>query len=327
MHIATILPHTLLYGGVKRFLELGNIFISLGHKFTIYTPAGQAPNWYDFNGDVKDFTRLQEDKIDALFFTEPEFLEITLKSSATLKVFYFINPKESLKVFKKHPAIKVFANSKNLMEIALKKYGVQAFPAFGGINLKSHFPKPYSRKEPSSPFVVMAYGRLARGVKGTKYVVEACKKLIRRGYDIKLLLFDTPVTEKMFVKNSKFKTSVPLEFIQNHPVERNYELYHKAHVFVAAESKAGWSNTAAEALACGTPVIGTTAGTTNFLIHNQTGFVVSRNSRKIAYAIEQLINDEELRRELAENGRKKIEEFDWKKLAQQLLNYIQETLD
>ena len=36
MHLGVILPHTKLYGGVKRFLELGNIFIELGHTFTVY---------------------------------------------------------------------------------------------------------------------------------------------------------------------------------------------------------------------------------------------------------------------------------------------------
>jgi hypothetical protein len=31
MHIGVILPHTLLYGGVKRYLLLGNWFVTAGH--------------------------------------------------------------------------------------------------------------------------------------------------------------------------------------------------------------------------------------------------------------------------------------------------------
>ncbi len=322
LRIGTILPHTKLYGGVKRFLELGNIFFEKGHRPIIFTPDGLKPTWFNYKGDVVNFEHLPLQKLDAIFFTEPEFLPQALSSPAFRKIFYFINPKESLRSFKKHCEIEIFANSFGLVNIAKKRFGYDAFPAFGGINLKNHNPKPNNDRDTDSPFVVMAYGRLARGVKGTKYVVRACKRLVRRGYKVELLLFDTPVTEKMLKRNSEFKTSIPYTFIQNHPVDKNQDLYHKADVFVAAEGKAGWSNTAAEAMACGIPVIGTTAGTGNFLFHNETGLVVSQNSRQIANAIEQLINNESLREQLAHNGRKKIEEFDWEILADTIIQNL-----
>lgn len=319
MVIGTILPHTKLYGGVKRFLELGNLFEKKGHSAIIYTPLGIPPSWFDYRGKVKTFESLLNDSIDALFFTEPEYLRLALMANAKRKIFYFINPKENLNLFPQHPAIEIFANSTNLVQLAEKKYGIKAFPAFGGINLESHNPKPYTVHNPHEPFIVMAYGRMARKVKGTQYVIKACQMLVRKGYKIELLLFDTPVTDKMQKKNSQLKLNIPFKFIQNHPVEKNQELYHRAHVFVAAEGKAGWSNTAAEAMACGIPVVGTKAGTTNFLFNNETGIVVPQHSKRIAKAIEKLINDEAFRKKIAENGRKKIEEFDWVKLANKIL--------
>lgn len=36
--MAAILPHTKLFGGVKRFLELGSVFESHGHRFLVFTP-------------------------------------------------------------------------------------------------------------------------------------------------------------------------------------------------------------------------------------------------------------------------------------------------
>ncbi len=322
MHIAAILPHTFLYGGVKRFLELGNIFISLGHKFTIYTPTGEAPVWYDFNGDVKDFKKLQEDKIDALFFTETEFVDIALAANAKKRIFYYVYPKENLKIIKKHPSIDVFANSTNLFEIALKRYNIHAIPAFGGVNLKYHFPKSSDNGFDSNPFTVMAYGRMARSRKGTKYVVKACEKLFKDGHNIELLLFDTPVNSMMEEKNSKFKTFVPHSFIQNHPVEKNSELFHKANVFVSAEKNAGWANTAAEAMACAIPVIGTESGTKDFLFHEKTGLVVDRNSRSIAKSILTLKNNPEYSSSLAQNGRRIIKVFSWENLAQRILQHL-----
>ncbi|MFA5649011.1 MAG: glycosyltransferase family 4 protein [Bacteroidales bacterium] len=324
MRIGTILPHTKLYGGVRRFLELGNLFDKEGHSPIIYTPKGLPPTWFEYKGEVKILESVLADNLDALFFTEPEYLQLALNANATRKIFYFINPKENLNLFRKHPEIEIFANSLNLMQLAEKKYRVKAFPAYGGINLKSHNPKPNCERNPLEPFVVMAYGRIARKVKGTKYVINACQRLIRKGYNIELLLFDTPVDDKMLKKNTQLKLNIPFKFIQNHPVEKNQELYHSACVFVAAESKAGWSNTAAEAMACGIPVVGTTAGTNNFLLNNQTGVIVTQDSRRIANAIELLINDESFRQKIAQNGRKKIEEFDWSCLAEKILKHLAE---
>ena len=95
MHLGVILPHTKLYGGVKRFLELGNIFIELGHTFTVYTVEGKSPSWYDFKGETKNFAALQKDDIDALFTTEVKFLEHFLsrqddgKTSESFKIFRY----------------------------------------------------------------------------------------------------------------------------------------------------------------------------------------------------------------------------------------------
>lgn len=324
MNLGTILPHTLLYGGVKRFLELGNLFEKAGHSSIIYTPDGLHPTWFNYRGKVKTLDSLENDTLDALFFTEPEFLDLALKANAKRKIFYYIHPREKLKCFRKYPTIEIFANSLNLLQLAEQKYKITAHPAFGGINLDSFNPKPNVSHNPLEPFVVMAYGRMARKEKGTKYVIKACQRLLQKGYNVELLLFDTPVNDKMQKKNSQLKLSIPYKFIQNHPVEKNQELYHRAHVFVSAENQAGWSNTAAEAMACGIPLVGTTSGTNNFLLNNQTGIIVTRNSRRIANAIELLINDEPFRQQLAQNGRKKIEEFDWSLLAESIIKHIGE---
>lgn len=324
MHIGTILPHTQLYGGVKRFLELGNLFERKGHSSIIYTPDGLPPTWFDYKGQVKTFESLANDTLDAIFFTEPEYLQLVLKANAKHKIFYFIHPRESLKHLKKYPEIEFFANSSNLVHLAEKKYKVKAFPAFGGINLNTYNPKANVVFNPQEPFVVMAYARMARKEKGTKYVINACKRLLRKGYNIELLLFDTPVDDKMLKKNSQLKLNIPFKFIQNHPVERNQELYHSAHVFVAPARDAGWNNTAAEAMACGIPVVGTISGTNNFLLNNQTGIIVTQNSKRIANAIELLITDEPFRQKIAQNGRKKIEEFDWLYLAERIVKHIAE---
>ncbi len=42
LRIGALLPHVKLYGGIKRFFELGNQFVDLGHDFTAFTTEGEG---------------------------------------------------------------------------------------------------------------------------------------------------------------------------------------------------------------------------------------------------------------------------------------------
>ena len=59
----------------------------------------------------------------------------------------------------------------------------------------------------------MAYGRIVERVKGTHYVVSACEKLYAQGYNIKLLLYDTPVDEGAARRIKEFTCKCPFEFV------------------------------------------------------------------------------------------------------------------
>lgn len=322
LRFAALLPHVKLYGGVKRFLELGNQFVSKGHRMTVFTPTGENPDWFSFSGRIKAISLLTEESFDVIFFTELSLLQQALKANAYRKVYYIVNPSVKLDRIKKYSEIEFFANSSNLLERAEKKYGIKAFPALGGLNL-SNFPFKNQRKMSSSePFTVLAYGRIAEGRKGTMYVVRACERLLRKGIKVKLILFDTLVTDKIRIAYEKFKTTVPYEFILNHPVEWNAELYYRADIFIAAEKKTGYANTVVEAMACGTPVIATGSGTKDLLYDNETGIQVTRNSRKIAKAIMKLLDAPELCKSITRNARKNVEKLDWGILADRIIENI-----
>ena len=166
----------------------------------------------------------------------------------------------------------------------------------------------------------MAYGRLAERVKGTKYVVRACEKLYKKGYNVKLLLFDTAVNEKAQRLIDNFTTTVPFDFIQNHPFDKNSELFNRADVFVAAEDEghAGWANTVAEAMSCGLPVVATPAGTKDLIFDEETGLSTRRNSYSIRKRLQRLIADQALRERLGKAARARIENYDWRRLAEQI---------
>ncbi len=322
-HIAVILPHCKLFGGVRRFFELGEIFIREGHTMTIFTPDGVPPDWFSFSGKVEKLVHLNLHVLTLLFTTEPVFLENMIAANSRLKVFYHVGPGADLKEVLKHPDIFIFSNSSNMYLHDKKKYGISTFQAIGGVHIPEE-PKTIIAEQ--DPFIIMCYGRLARKGKGTHIVVKAAEKMYKKGFPVKLLLFDTPLDEKGRTQIQQFKPRVPFEFILDHPVDDNVNLFKRSNVFVAVERKGGWSNTAAEAMAAGVPVIGGKTGTKDFLINNITGLKVIRHWFFLKRALQKMILDVSLQRELADNGREKIKTFSWEELAKKILHFTQAKL-
>jgi glycosyltransferase involved in cell wall biosynthesis len=109
------------------------------------------------------------------------------------------------------------------------------------------------------------------------------------------------------------------------PRDRLRLLYGSADLFVSAEKKAGWANTAIEAMACGVPVVCTRSGTTDFARDGETALVVRRSAWSVARAIRRLMDDEPLRQHLSAAGLARAGHFSWERTADQLLAALGET--
>lgn len=326
MKLGVILPHTKLYGGVKRFLELGNLFIASGHTFCVYSEEGIAPDWFPFKGETKPFAALEREPPDVLFCVEIRYTDLFLRATAKHKIFYHIRLNEKMEKILKYPEIEIFACSSNAYEYDRKKYGITPFKAFGGIGYANYQAKTSYAIPTDRPVCIMAYGRLERS-KGTMQVVRACEILYKKGYNIKLLLFDTPSNEKNNRRLARFKANVPYEYVLNHPFEKNSELFNRADIFVSAERKnAGWSNTVAEAMACALPVVATSYGTKDLMIDGVTALHTYKYPFFIWRKIRKLIEDETLRKQLGENARKHVAQFDWQILARKIEKHLEEQL-
>lgn len=323
MRFGVLLPHTKLYGGVKRFLELGNVFVAKGHDFCVFTPDGQAPLWFPYKGRMATFDDLPKAELDALWTTTPSMMPLVLQSKARHKIFYHVRIKEKLAPLLKNPEVELYACSSNVYEHDLRKYGRKAFLAVGGVTV-DHYQAKQDYHVEGRPFVVMGYGRLAESVKGTRYVVSACERLYKKGYNIKLLLFDTHTSDKMRQKYERFRCNCPYEFVLNHPFERNSELFGRADCFVSAENPkySGWNNTVAEAMACGLPVVATKAGTNDLLVDGVNGIRSARWVFCFTRHIARLYHDESLRRQLGTAAREHIRDFDWELVADRILKHL-----
>ena len=327
MKIGVILPHSKLYGGVKRFLELGNLFIRDNHEFTIFNEHGDKPDWFDFKGEITRIEKINQHQLDALFFTETKYYNIVAKANTKQRIFYFVKSGEKLKEIIKDSSFQIFTNSTNLFNECNRRYGVAPYKALGGIDTQLYRVDSFNIRQPGDPFVIIAFGRLNKKRKGTKFIVKACEKVAKRNKNIKLILFDTPTDEKALEAINNFKSSVDHEYIINNPYYKNPEMFQRGHVYISAEYRTGYSNTSAEAMACGLTVIGTKSGTQDFLLHEETGLVVKRNSHSIAKAIERLMNDDALRIKLAKSGRDKILGLSWDHLYSIILNKLTKDIE
>lgn len=95
--------------------------------------------------------------------------------------------------------------------------------------------------------------------------------------------------------------------------------YRSADLLIQNEDDAGgWSNTAAEAMACGTPIICTPYTTSDFVEQLKTCFVIERRSGAMREAVEYLLDRPKLLEEMAVCGHQRIQNFSWESVADQL---------
>ena len=101
------------------------------------------------------------------------------------------------------------------------------------------------------------------------------------------------------------------EFIGWMPNEELQELYRRASAFVMPSLVEAFGVVFLEAMACGTPVIGTQVGGIPELIrHGENGLLVSPdNPVELAMAILEVLGDQDLSARLSENGRITAQQF------------------
>jgi glycosyltransferase involved in cell wall biosynthesis len=316
LRIGAILPHTYLFGGVRRYVELSAAFTARGHEFTIYTPDGEYPAWTELSGKCMKFSAAGDRDHDVMITGSPEYLERLREFPARLRVFYLqIENVAREREIVRAEDIMLMANSKGLMERMRKKYGVRTIDGRGGINPGLFHPVTRAGAGEEGPFRVMCYGRLSRPRKGTRFVIKAVESMYRGGYDVELILFDSS-TPGSPDPRSGFDPGLPFRFYIDLPQERMASMYASADVFVSAEHRAGWSNTCAEAAACGLPLVCTGSGTTDFAVNGSTSIVVGRrNSSSIGRAMRKLYDDREWAVRMGREGAKGILEFTWEKVC------------
>lgn len=322
MRIGLFLPHVGVFGGVRRFLELGNEWVALGHAVTLYHPEGKPPVWLPFRGVTAKLTAAASAESDIAISGDRDTYAAFRGHHATHHIFYCVLESEpALGLALADKEVTLMANSGPLRRQLERTSHRQVLDGVGGIRPEQFRPGAVSRS--ASPVRILVNGRRSRPRKGTDLVLAALRGLVGRGPEFEVVLFDAldPATNRQDPRDGA-RLPANARFVINPEPAELVSLYQTSHIFVAAEKRAGWCNTALEALACGCALVCTRSGTTDFARDRENALVTWRHPWFLRRAIRELLSDAPLRERLAVAGQSSAARWAWPLLARRILEQI-----
>ena len=157
--------------------------------------------------------------------------------------------------------------------------------------------------------------------KGIRYLLEAMLYLPK---DVHFLVVDGGAPRHVVMGEllKRFNIGDRVRTTGKIPTEQLVKCYQESEIFVSPSLYEGFGFPAAEAMACGLPAIATDGGALPEVIgkSGETGIVVPKgDARSLARAINLLINNPELRANLAEKGRQRVlNMFSWEAAAKNM---------
>jgi glycosyltransferase involved in cell wall biosynthesis len=173
--------------------------------------------------------------------------------------------------------------------------------------------------------------------KGVLYLLQALELLRKDG--IKLTIVDDAARHSSYIEDvgplpsygSKLVRKLNLDgmvhFTGRLTREELAQHYSAAQIAVVPSLYEGFGIPAAEAMACGTPVIATTGGALPEVVGDAGILVPPANADALAAAIRQLLNDRRAQLQMSEAGKKRVkEQFNWEQAARKTLEVYQEVM-
>ena len=172
-------------------------------------------------------------------------------------------------------------------------------------------------------FSLLFVGRLASR-KGLSHAIECIAKL-PIDVDAELLIAGTGRhRERLEELAQSYGVSEQVRFLGYVPDDQLPILYSSADVFLFPSRYEGFGLVFLEAMACGTPVIGTSVGGVPDIIQNgDSGYVVDHNSSEMARRVAELARDSKQLAAMSDRAREIAGDNDWEYVAEQVENIYQ----
>lgn len=178
------------------------------------------------------------------------------------------------------------------------------------------------------PNRVLFVGNTDDTKKGARYLLEAMTLLPQK---VNLTIVDEGAPFKTYAPDLVQKLGIRhrVKFTGKLSSEDLRREYHSAQVTAVPSLYEGFGLPAAESMACGTPVVATSAGALPEVVgEDGTGVLVPpRDARALAMAIRRVLEDGDQRERMAKAGRERVENlFSWRKVAERTVEVYKELL-
>ena len=165
-------------------------------------------------------------------------------------------------------------------------------------------------------------------LKGLKFLLEAVAEL-RKTRDVELTIVGEPLvkgyTEGLIESLCLGDCTRYTGKIDTNSLVKHYS---SATMLVVPSIYEGFGLPAAEAMACGTPVISTTAGALPEVVGDAGILVPPGDTGALVASIKALLDDEAKRKELGAMGKERVKRlFNWDNAARQTADYYREAID
>ncbi len=216
-------------------------------------------------------------------------------------------------------------NSRASVQRAFSLRDGQITTIHDGVDTSVFYPVEMAKRPRSLLFV----GNSDDRNKGARYLLEAAKILQARGVDFHLTFKDRLDADMAPRMIAELGIGDRVTFLGRLPVAELARLYNEHELLVSPSLYEGFGLPAAEAMACGVPVIATAAGAFPEVIDDGvTGLLVPpADAPALANAIEALLADPARRQAMGAAGAKRIEQhFSWRTCAEQTAALYEDVL-
>ena len=196
---------------------------------------------------------------------------------------------------------------------------------YNGVDTQAFRPEPDIAR---NPWQLITTASADQPLKGTQHLIPAFAQLCQRFPKLRLTFVGRPkpggVTERLI---DSLGVRERIRFLHGISAEEMRALYASSAVAVIPSEYEGFGLPAAEAMACGTPVVATDGGALPEVVAEAGRIVPAGNPDALASAIGELLQNPASRALLGKLGRARIEKtFSWSQAADQMTALYQKVL-
>ena len=300
------------HGGVRVICEWANQLSRRGHKVLIYSLKKDKCNWFTFDNEVvvaEDDKELRN--CDVLIITSPHSIHYQDRVDRPKKIFVFVqmlehlfNPKDRnwfllCKKFytSSHPTFVISSWNKHIMLTHFK--ASQKIHYIGnGVNTEM-FPFESKKKEN----IILVEGFQPINISKDKDMISAkvCEVLKKRNYKIISYGMSEPTKKRSLI--DKFFVKPDLKTLN--------QIYNDSKIMIKSSIYDARSCAPMEAMTKSTVTVRAIEYGDDDLIHEFNCLRCDYNEDHLLNNVERLLEDEELRNQIAYNGVEYLKEFSW----------------